>query len=148
MSGCLPGSYHIWHQYKQPSRLIPLQECYDALCNIISKCICSMNNSGHIQHRNCCESGWNCSNSWGFTLRLLNSCLIETRNDLSELVVPFGFFQNENTLSYLHLVGIARTETVVWLDSYLFSVDHSFCFLFGQIRSVAKCQDLITSDIV
>ena len=69
-------------------------------------------------------------------------------NDLPDLVVVFIFFQSENTLSYLNMVGIAPTERVACLDSYLSSVHHSFCLLFGQIRSVTECQDFSTSDSV
>ena len=55
-----------------------------------------MNNSGHIQHSNGGKSGWNCSNSWCFTVILIRSCLTETSNDLPDLVVPIGFSKRKH----------------------------------------------------
>ena len=52
--------------------------------------------------------GCNRSNSWCFPVRLLSSCLIKTVTWWFPLV-----FKNENTQSYLQLVGTARTERVV-----------------------------------
>ena len=48
------------------------QEWHDVLCSIISKRLCwsrphHMNNSCHVQHNNCCWSGWICSTSWCFS---------------------------------------------------------------------------------
>ena len=65
------------------------------------RCCCRlhhMNNSGHVQHNTCAKSGWNCSNSWCFTVRLLSSCLSETSNDLPDLLVPLVFFKTKNSV--------------------------------------------------
>ena len=57
-----------------------------------------MNNSGHVKHNTCGESGWNCSNSWCFPVRLLSSCLFKTRNRMPDLVVPFVFLKRNHSV--------------------------------------------------
>ena len=63
------------------------------------------------------------------------------------LVVPFVFTKQKH--SVIHASGRDCTDRKSCVIGFsLSSVHHSFCFLFGQIRSVAECQDVITSDSV
>ena len=109
------------------------QEWHDVLGSIISKRICwcrphHMNNSCHVQHNNCCRSGWICSTSWCWFPRCQTSCLFEVIHDLPNLVVPFAS-QSGKIQPYLHQVLIVPTERFVWLESCFSSVRHSSCFL-------------------